>query len=450
MIVPSNRLLFWVAVIVLPFAALGATVPHTLVWVVLGIVALFGIAILDAGLGYNKAGGLTLELPEVVRLSKDRPGTLELLIRNTAMSTQVVRLGFPLPREIEAAQEEMLIRLPAGVETSRVPWRCTPRIRGNYQLRQACLEKASPLGFWALRFQVLLRTEIRVYPNLFKERKNLAGLFLNRGMLGIHNQRQIGKGREFEKLREYSPGDSFDEIHWKATARRGRPITKVFQVERTQEVYVVLDASRLSARKSTRSADLGLMDSGETLLERFITSALIMGLAAEKQGDFFGVLAFTNKIESFVRAKNGKAHYSACRDALYTLQPQRVTPDFDELASFIRLRLRRRALLIVLTSLDDPVLAESFIRNMDLLCHQHLVLVNILKPLDAEPLFAGTPARSIDDLYQRLGGHLQWNGLRELEKNLRRRGTQFNLLENEKMALQLVEQYINVKQRQLL
>jgi uncharacterized protein (DUF58 family) len=450
MIVPSNRLLFWVAIIVLPFATLAATVPHTLVWAALAIVILFGLAILDAGLGLGRVGALTLELPEVVRLSKDRPGTLDLIIRNPGMSPQVLRLGLPLPKEIEATHEEILIRLPAGVETSRVPWRCTPRTRGNYPLRQACLERPSPLGFWALRSQLPLRSELRVYPNLFKERKSLASLFLNRGVLGIHNQRQIGKGREFEKLREYSPGDSFDEIHWKATARRGHPITKVFQVERTQEVYVIVDASRLSARKSTRSAEAGLMDSGETLLERYITCALIMGLAAEKQGDLFGVLAFTNKIESFVRAKNGKAHYSACRDALYTIQPQRVTPDFDELASFIRLRLRRRALLIVLTSLDDPVLAESFVRNMELLCHQHLVLVNILKPVDAEPLFTASPVSSVDGIYQRLGGHMQWQGLRELEKNLKRRGTQFHLLENEKMALQLVEQYVGVKQRQLL
>src|SRR5207249_6090507 len=85
-------------------------------------------------------------------------------------------------------------------------------------------------------------------PNLFSERKQLVALFLNRGTFGLHAQRQIGKGRDFEKLREYIPGDSFDEIHWKASAKRGRPVTKVFQIERTQEVYVIIDASRLSAR----------------------------------------------------------------------------------------------------------------------------------------------------------------------------------------------------------
>src|SRR5204863_1117351 len=92
------------------------------------------------------------------------------------------------------------------------------------------------------------RSEIRVYPNLLNERKNLAALFLHRGSFGMHAQRQIGKGRDFEKLREYIPGDSYDEVHWKATAKRGRPVTKIFQIERTQEVYVIIDASRLSAR----------------------------------------------------------------------------------------------------------------------------------------------------------------------------------------------------------
>ena len=76
--------------------------------------------------------------------------------------------------------------------------------------------------------------EIRVYPNLRRDSDLKA---LRQGVSGAHSVRQVGRGREFEKLREYLPGDGFDEIHWKATARRGRPITKVFQVERTQEIY---------------------------------------------------------------------------------------------------------------------------------------------------------------------------------------------------------------------
>ena len=80
------------------------------------------------------------------------------------------------------------------------------------------------------------------------------------------------------------------------------------------------------------------------------------------------------------RAHGGPAHFAACRDRLYTLQPQAVTPDFEELCAFLKLRLRKRALLIFLTALDDPFLAESFITSSELLARQHLLLVNTLPP----------------------------------------------------------------------
>ncbi len=183
-------------------------------------------------------------------------------------------------------------------------------------------------------------------------------------------------------------------------------------------------------------------------LERFVTAALVLGLAAEQQGDLFGIITFGDKVETFLRAKNGKAHYSICRDALYALEPRIVTPDYDELCTSIRLRLRRRALLLFLTSLDDPVLAESFVKNVDLIRRQHLVLVNMLQPPEVAPVFNNPTVQSADELYQHLGGHLLWNNLRELERLLQRRGVRFSLLKNERLSAELVSQYLNVKQRQ--
>jgi uncharacterized protein (DUF58 family) len=466
MIVPQNRLLFWVAVIVLPFAALGALLPEGLLLTVVLIVALALLALVDAMLAFSALDGITVSLPAVARFSKDREGALEVTVRNERQRALRLRLGIPFPRAIVSLVTDLQVALPAGSEWSRLEWRCTPCRRGNFTLARTCLEAASPLGFWALRGSVPVAAELRVYPNLLAERKNLAALLLNRGAAGIHAQRQVGKGREFEKLREYIPGDSFDEIHWKATARRGRPITKVYQLERTQEVYVVIDASRLSARRSAAGSGRGASparatpgadrgeganpEAGVTVLERFITAALTLGLAAEQQGDLFGLVTFASRVERFVRAKNGKAHHSQCRDALYTLEPQLLTPDFDEVATFIRLQLRRRALVLFLTALDDPVLAESFVRNLDLLCRQHLVLVNMLRPDGAAPLFSQPDLASVDDLYRALGGHHRWHRLRELEKVLQRRGVPFCLLEDERLTAQLVSQYLSVKQRQIL
>jgi len=458
MIVPRSRLLLWVCLVVLPFSLLAAVEPSAGGISLLAIGTLAALALVDALRARACLTGISVALPEVTRMSKDRTGKLELRIRNQTQKARELRLALALPREIESAQEDALVALPVGSEWSRFDWACLPRKRGNYRAGSACLETSSPFGFWAARKSVPTTSELRIYPNLFNERKNLAALFLHRGAFGLHAQRQVGKGREFEKLREYIPGDGYDEIHWKATAKRGRPVTKVFQIERTQEVYVVIDASRLSARP-VASRKLQVASSSEanaadlqpaTILERFVTAALVLGLAAEQQGDLFGLLTFTDKVDKFVRARNGQAHYGLCRDALYTMEPVVVTPDYDEVCTFIRLRLRRRALLVFLTSLDDPLLAESFISNLDLICRQHLLLVNMLQPPGVSPVFANPNITTMDDLYRHLGGHLLWHKLNELEKVLRRRGVRFSLLKNEHLSAELVSQYLNVKRRQLI
>lgn len=467
MIVPRNRLLFWVAAVVLPFAFLAAVAPDATGIALLFTGGLFLTAAADAYGARKSLDGIGVELPPVARMSKDREARLEVRIRNGPQRGRSLRLGLPWPREIKAVSEEMDAVLPAQSEWSRLAWPCTPLKRGNYRLAQAFVEGTSPLGFWSARKSVPVQSEVRVYPNLLNERRNLAALFLNRGQFGLHARRQVGKGRDFEKLREYVPGDSFDEIHWKATARRARPITKVFQIEKTQEVYVVIDASRLAAREVTGGVQssrfkvqgspggnsqpgTGEPEPATSVLERFVTAALVLGLAAEQQGDLFGLVTATDKVERFVRAKNGQAHYNACRDALYTLQPKIVSPDFDELCTFIRLRLRRRALLVFLTALDDPAVAESFVRNLDLIRRQHLVLVNMVQPPGVRPLFSHPQVAGLDDLYGELGGHLRWQKLRELQKILQRRGVPFSLLDNERLSAELVSQYLSVKQRQLL
>jgi uncharacterized protein (DUF58 family) len=446
MIVPRDKLLFWFGMTVLPFATVGISMPSAVMPSILIIGIFLALALLDAISAYRRLDGISIEFPEVARMSKNREGTIGVYIRNSKAKTRQLRIVLAFPDEIYS-DEDMLLDLPEGNRVSHFNWHCKPVKRGSYFFDKCYIEGLSYFGFWAVRAALPARFEIRVYPDLFFERKYLAALFLNRGNFGIHSQRHVGQGRDFEKLREYIHGDSYDHIHWKATAKRGRPITKVFQVERTQEIYVIIDASRLSGRiVNVLPED----QDSETILERFIAAALVMGVAAKRQGDLFGILCFSDKIHSFIRAKSGREHYNNCREALYALQPQIVTPDFNELCAFIGLRLRRRSLLIFLTNLDDPVISESFGQNMDLICRKHLVLVNMIKPDGMQPLFSDPDINSINDIYKNFGGHILWHNLLELGKVLQRKGVHFSLLSNEKMCLNLVSQYMDIKQRQLI
>ena len=420
-----------VAVVGFPAATLAALSPSARVAALGCLVVLAGLIVGDAS--QKSLRGIRVELPRLVRMFKDRPS--EILVRVHSVSAARVLIGLVVPEGIHADFEETEVDSPAG--SSEFAWKWIAHRRGLYRIDAVYIEALSRWGMWQVRRKDEAAMEVRVYPNLRRDDDLKA---LRQGVSGAHAVRQVGRGREFEKLREYMPGDGLDEIHWKATARRGRPITKVFQVERTQEVYVIIDRSRLSGRPVGE----------ETVLERSISAGLIVGSAAERRGDLFGLAAFSDQVDAFVRARNGKAHYAACRDAIYELHPKGVSPDFDEIATFLRLRLRRRALLLFLTSLDDPVLAENFARATKLLARRHLVLAGMLRPASAKRLFENDDVESAEDVYRDLAGHISWKRLKELEVSLARGGVRLSVIDPKSFSSGLIGIYDSVKQRQLL
>lgn len=434
-VVPSSRLIWLAALLGFPAILVETLVPQMRGVAMLLVLAIAVVATIDACLRRRALAGLRIELPELLRVVQGCETQVSVTIHNDLNHARRVRIGFTMPDGLEAQPEEQSIDVPAAI--SRTGWIVQPHRRGNYKIQECYLEASSPFGLWAVRGRQSISSEIRVYPSL---RDSGALQALRRGTANLHLTRQLGRGREFEKLREYSPGDSSDEIHWKATARRARPITKVFQVERTQEIYVVIDASRLSART------IG----AESALEVSIKAALTVGAVTERRGDLFGLAAFSDRVETFVGARGGKLHYSACREAINNLRSRQVSPDFEEIATVLRLRLRRRALVIFLTALDDPILAEHFERSARLLATRHHVLAAMLRPSSARPLFHDGEIDSPDDIYSALAGHLGWSRLHELQSQLATHGVHLALLEPQTFAENLVNLYDDVKQRQLL
>lgn len=439
MIVPANRLLAWAAVLV-PSTLLTALAPRAAWLPVLLFSILLAVASADALMAILRRKKIRIVLPEVVRMSRNRPALIPISLHKDTGNAVNIRIGLPLPEAIRSDSEYMDLLLPAGSRDSFASWLCTPAQRGVFSIPAGHIETTSPMGFWNVRRSSSLKSELRVYPDIARERRRLAAVFLNRGSFGIHTHRTVGQGRDFERLRDYMPGDCYDDIHWKATAKRSHPVTKLFQIEKTQEIYVVIDSSRLSARTLDK----------EPVIERFIASALLLGLATERQSDLFGLVVFGSRPRRFIRASGGKAHFNSCRDALYTLAPETANPDFDELRSFIRVHLRRRALLMILTDLSDPIIAESFLRNIDIVSRQHLVLVSMLKSEQVSPLFSAPDVTHADMLYRKLGGDIAWHSLKETERALRRHGVGMSLVEADGLSTDLVTRYMDVKSRQAL
>ncbi|MCB1089170.1 MAG: DUF58 domain-containing protein, partial [Verrucomicrobiae bacterium] len=382
-----------------------------------------------------------------------------------ALDLPWLRFGLPVSPDFRVEGEviRQVGRLPSG-KALKGDYELLPLRRGRFEIEALHAETPSRMGLWLIRRTFPLNLEVRVYPDLSRERRRLSGIFLHRGNEGGHAVRQVGKGRDFEQLREYQHGDDYVDIDWKATARRNRPVTRTFQIERTQEVYVIVDHSRLSGREirtPIEEADETVVASPEysaggefavtTQLERFLHCSLILASVAERQGDLFGFVSFADQVDRFIRSRNGRDHYTIVRDALYTLEPKRVAPDFEQLMVTLRQRLTRRALLVMLVDLSDPLTAEQFYESIPLISRQHLILVNMVRPENAYPLFsARRQPESAGDLYESLAGHFQWHDLGEIGKKLSHLGVQLGLPDHEELCAEAVTQYLNVKKRQLI
>jgi uncharacterized protein (DUF58 family) len=432
MIVPSSRLLLAAAFVMLPAATLAGLLPG-LSLPCAGILAAWAVAsAVDAAMGRRRAAVLGAHALPLLRLTKDLPAHLTIVLENRSARSVSSRAGLILPEGVASGQLTESVTLQPG--NSAIEWPCTGITRGEHALRELHLETPSPLGLWLTRARVPLECALRVYPNL-RDRAT-AALFLRDPHAGVRVHRQVGKGREFERLRDYMPGDSYEDIHWKATAHRRTPAVKLYQVEHAQEVYVVIDASRLSAR--------------EQILESYVTSALHLALAAQRQGDRFGLIAFSDRPHCLVRARSGMDHFRLCREAIYNLQPRRVSPDFRELFTTVQLNLRRRSLLILFTSLDDPLLAETFKREVALIARRHLILVNVMRTAGLKPLFQGEAPVDLESTYNALAGQMGWNNMRELQIALQHHGVRLSVVEPREIKTQVTAAYLDIKRRQLL
>ncbi len=119
---------------------------------------------------------------------------------------------------------------------------------------------------------------------------------MNSPALGQYESVFRGHGVEFSEVRAYQPGDPFQAIDWKVTARMRRPFVKRFVEERELTVLLVVDVSA--------SNDFGTRGKLKRRLAAEVAG--VLALAAMRSQDRVGLLLFTDRVERFIRPLRGR------------------------------------------------------------------------------------------------------------------------------------------------
>lgn len=315
-----------------------------------------------------------------------------------------------------------------------------PRSRGDAHFGDVWLRYESPLRIAQRWARAPLGQTVRVYPNLDEAQRLRIYLIRSRQIeLEKRLKRQRGYGREFESLRDYREGDEWRDICWSATARRGKLITKVHQVERSQVLWLVLDAGRL----------LRARVGGLTKLDYTVEAALSLAQVAFYSGDRVALLAYGRKPQQRVGAGRGVPHLRALLESLAQVHAESFEGDHILAAEMLLSMQSRRSLIVWLTDLAETAATPEVIECAAKMAARHLVLLGIIGQPELRGLVAASPENA-SEMY-RYTAALEIVQRRDLLlRRLRQQGVLTLEVDPTRLSTELVNRYLEVKERSLL
>jgi uncharacterized protein (DUF58 family) len=339
------------------------------------------------------------------------------------------------------------VELVAGAgEQAQAQYQILPRQRGDIQMGRLFLRYQSKFGFAERWAAAELSQKVRVFPDLEEARQQALYLIRSRQVeMEKRRRRQRGLGREFQSLREYRQGDDWRDICWTATARRHQLTTRVFETERSQAVWIVLDAGRLlRAEVQLDGSDMQL-----SKLDYAANAALSLAQVATQCGDRVGLLAYGRSIQYNVGAGRGLLHLRAIVDCLAQVHGEAFEADHSRAARVLLTEQSRRSLVVWITDFAETPTTPEVIEYAAQMTKRHLVVFCAVSQPDLASLANSIP-ETPEEMYRQAAA-LEIAQRRDLLlRGLRRRGVFAFELVPGLLASVLVNQYLEIKERNLI
>ena len=376
------------------------------------------------------------------RVRRERPARLSLgtandivLVLDNLGRRRLHAIVRDEPPAAFAAEPALLeARVPAHGR-ARLTYRLLPTERGNFSFGDIWLRCRGPLGLAWIDRTVPAAEPVQVYPNLLEVRRYEALVRTTLVRAGGYRAKRLpGAGREFSHYRDYTPDDDFRHVSWKATARRGKPITAVFESEHSQDIIFCLDVGRMMA------ARVGNL----TKLDHAINAVLMLTHVSQTFQDNLGLLVFSHTVHFWLPPAKGRSQHARFLQALYGVKPELCYVNYREAFQYLIAQHPKRALTLVFTDLLDTVVSSEYRDAARLLRRFHLPLTLAVADVPLQGLAARTPQGG-EELYDVLVARDLLQARAELLGQLEREGVMTIDTVPERLTIDAVNCYLALK-----
>ena len=372
------------------------------------------------------------------RFALDVDHSVKLILTNLSAATIQVSVRDELPDMFEAKTELPEVTLPSGGE-ARLSYDVRPLSRGAHRFGDVILRVRGERGLVQKQLALAVPDTAKVYPNFRgADHYQLLAQIDQRDEVVRKPRPFKAAGTDFESLRPYISGEDPRNMDWKATARRGAPVSRNKQVERGQQLAVLLDAGRLMAETIGKYSKL----------EHALNATVMLSYVVQKRGDALSVASFSNKIESFLPTVRGPALLPRVLESLYAIKVHPVESDYWQAIAQVLMLLNRRSLVILLTDVLDASASAGLINNLSRAAEKHLVLCVVLSEPAIGEMARAVPA-SVEDTYRKAAACDQLRRRRLALESMRSRGILVLETDPAHLSVHLVKRYLEIRQANL-
>ena len=325
-----------------------------------------------------------------------------------------------------------------GKQKIKVSYSVRPVNRGLYQFGDLNLFVSTQLGLIGRRYSLPLSSLVKVYPSFINLRnQQLEARSTHNIGPGSRRTRRIGQSMEFEQIKEYVSGDDIRTINWRATARRSGLMVNHFMEEKSQQVFAIIDKGRLMRMPFEKLS----------LLDYAINSTLALANMCLQKDDKFGLLTFSNTVDTIIAAESKPVQRENILQTLYNEQTDFLESDFESLYTQVRHKIKQRSLLILFTNFESMSGLKRQINYLRSIAKHHLLLVVFFENTELSDL-ASSPVSSKENVYVKTIAENFVHEKKLLVKELQKYGIGSILSRPQNLTVATLNKYIELKAQQ--
>jgi uncharacterized protein (DUF58 family) len=378
----------------------------------------------------REALGVTRRVAPILRQAQ--PFSVELGLTNRGEKAAWFEIVDSPPADFAREHRRITVRLRPH-ETTSCGYAMRSYRRGRFAFGAVFYRIAGPLGLAQRQGKIELPQQVEVVPDLSGEgSQDLQLALAGATRTGRRRSPRRGEGREFESLREHQPDDDFRAIDWKASAKRGKLISRHYETERDQRLMVMIDTGRLMR---TRIGAYRKLDYA-------VNASVHLAQAALRKGDLVGYSIFSDEPHAYAEPRRNQLPQMV--GDLTPLQPDRFDSDYATAFHQLMRHSSRRTLVVCFTDLGDASAAQRLLAAALPLVPRHLPVLVTVSNSEILALSREMPGTE-RDVYRTVAAAEMWNDYQRTLRALRSRGILTVSVPADQLSTAVINEYLRIK-----